>query len=524
MRARLANLVEVFLDVVRMAPVLSALLVPAGVLAAVARLLTSGLVAQFVSGYVAGGDPVGLDVLGFEVGADLSTDQAWAWIGVIAITGLAAAGLSYGEMMLQLRLGRRYAVRATEASLRALMTDRGRIRIRFDPMNFIRAIPALLSMVSPALQVLVFGTAMALLRPGLTGVLLGVGLLLGIPLSLAINRSVIRATEVRRSTSNALKGSSAPITNLLAARDLYDEQLLERAVVGFLDDEDVIRRYDANYAIRAGQERARLVSGVLWSVSAVGLAIGLTVAEDPGAVELADLLTFIIVAQFTFTAFGTLISYTARLAFFTVDFASYLALRRSSTRPAEPLRAPQHVGEVWLVRDKVPPAPAQLGVWLEAVGLGAATPVALAMEPDRLPDLRFEEVLTGVRAPELHLLLDARRFVEQLSGSAVQDRWLERPFGRLPEPVQDALRVPVALAPAALRDVPIVLVCSLKAFSSLDPAARRTALARLARHHVVFVGLGRDSVLPRVDRELDGLAATLPAVGGLGDLFEDEDE
>jgi hypothetical protein len=516
-RLRVARFV--LAEVFRLAPGPTLLVAPLGLAAAAAKLLTAGLLVQFITSYAAGGNGPTIDIARFDLGIRVSPGRAWFWVAVIAVSAAASVAAGTATNIIELRLGRRYATHAARRLLGLLLETPYRGTIDFDPSIFVFSTPALLGMLAPALQLLAFAAVMFALRPALTVVILGAAVIFLGPVMLVTGRRVIDASRRRRSSRNLLKESRNPMLALFGAGDLYLPDLRRRQLDRFVVDAAFTERFQSVYRVRAMQAYARLSSGLFAAGTAVILAVGLTVAEQPDSIEVGSLVLYVIVAQFAAAAIGQIGTGLATFDRHLDEHRSYLELVTGDG--GEALDEPRHAGEVWLVRDAGPPTPSGLARWLDRVGVGGSTRAVLVLDPVHFPPEPLASLMTGGRTSgdvdaDADLTSRCRALIAELTGRSVGVAELDRPADTIDR--TDPLATVVGLGPAVLHEHPLVVVVPVRMIGQLGRREQRLALAHLRHHHVVLVGNGRDHLTDTVDLVVAG-------VGRDGsDLDEPEDD
>ena len=507
----------VFADMFHMAPVPVLAIAPLGLASAVSRLISAGLLVQFIASYAGDRSLPRLDVLWFDLGIDLESSGAWIWVFIIGTTAAAAALLGYVTALAQLRIGRRYSLYAASRTLENMVDHPYKGSAEFDPSFFVFGASGLLGMITPALTALTFGAVMYVMNPGLSLVVTAIALVFLGPVMIAATGRLVEATLRRHSTRNVMRAHADPALSLLAAGPLYAPSLRRTAVAEYVREDSFIERFESIYLIRVNQQRARMMSGLLKAVTAVALVIGLTIVEQPNSVDTGSLIMYIVVAQFATAAIGQIGVELATFSRYLHAYQQYIEFVSSDGRRAE-RTVPDHVGEVWLVRDKEPPTAAQLESWLEDIGLDPSTRATLTVDPENFPAETVDSMLFGGRVPSAKVCRRSNEFTD-----AVADRSLrssERSQLVTDIDPEDPILGVISLCPAAVVDDSMVVVHALRTFCRLEAEHQKFALSKIDHHHVILVGHGRDYVEGFADWVLDGGELSLQP--GLEALEDDQ--
>lgn len=507
----------VFADMLNMAPGPVLAIAPLGLAAAITRLVSAGLLVQFIASYAGDRSAPQLDVFGFGLGIDAEPSRAWLWAMIIGTSAATAALLGYLTSLAQLRLGRRYSLRAATLTLENMVDQPYKGSTEFDPSFFVFGASGLLGMITPALTALTFGVTMFVMRPGLSLVVTLMAILFLGPVMIAATRRIVEATLRRHSTRNVMRANADPALSLLAAGPLYDPSLRRSAVAGYVNEDRFIERFESIYLIRVNQQWARMMSGLLRAATAVALVVGLTIVEQPNSIDTGSLILYIVVAQFATAAIGQIGVELATFSRYLHAYEEYIEFVSSPGERAERID-PEHVGEVWLVRDKQPPTASQLEQWLEDIGLDPRTRATLTLDPENFPVETVDSMLFGGRVPSGTVCRRSNEFTE-----AVVDRRLrasERAQLVTDLNPEDPLLGVISLCPAALVDDSMVVVHALRTFCRLDGQQQKCALSKIDQHHVILVGHGRDYVEDLADWVLDGGEMSLRS--GSDDIEDDE--
>ncbi len=491
----------VFSDMFHMAPGPVLAIAPLGLAATLTRLISAGLLVQFVASYAGDRSGPRLDVFGFDLGIDVDPSRAWIWVFIIGASAATSALLGYLTALAQLRLGRRYSLHVASRTLENMVDHPYKGSADFDPSFFVFGASGLLGMITPALTALTFGATMFVMRPGLSLVITLIAILFLGPVMIATTRRIVDATLRRHSTRNVMRSHADPALSLLAAGPLYESSLRRIAIAEYVREDSFIERFESIYLIRANQQRARMMSGLLKAVTAVALVVGLTIVEQPNSIDTGSLILYIVVAQFATAAIGQIGVELATFSRYLHAYEEYIEFV-SSEGKREERTDPDFVGEVWLVRDKEPPAASQLERWLEDIGLDPSTRATLTLDPENFPAETVDSMLFGGRIPSGKVCRRSNEFTD-----AVADRSLrasERAQLVTDIDPEDPLLGIISLGPAALADDPMVVVHALRTFCRLDGEQQKFALSKIDHHHVVLVGHGRDYVEGLADWVVDG--------------------
>ncbi|MGI9602656.1 MAG: hypothetical protein ACR2QE_12275 [Acidimicrobiales bacterium] len=476
---------------------------PLGLVAETSRMLGAGLLLQFIGGYASGEGGPQLDVFGIDLGFDADASRAWLWLGLIALTAALASGLDYAYIFAQLRIGRRFAYQAAEYALTALRDQPHSPRRATDTGGFVRGSGSILGSISPTIQALVFWTLMFWMRPGLSVVMAIVGLVFLGPLTIALGNRVLGATRRKQATSkHTPQGADVA---MLSSGPLYADSLRNDAYERSMADGDTIESYEAVFSVRANQMLARAAGAAFLGIGAVVLAVGLTIAEEPGVSDVGALLAYAIVAQFGFRAVATIGLNAVQFNRFFPTYESYVEMRTGNEADAAPPINPVHTGEIWVVTQRRTPEPWVLPDWLEAIGVDPTTRTGIALGADDLPNSRVRELLGGGFVDD-ETRQTCEDFMTTALGRPLRERELE---GRVDDlsggggtPV--AKRSAIALSAIVTHTDPLLVICPAKLLTNLKRGRQRDVLDALGRHHVVIVGRARTELLEMADRIIDG--------------------
>lgn len=506
----------VLYDLFQMAPGPVLSIAPLGLASAFTRLVSAGLLVQFIASYTGDRDAPRLDVLWFDLGIEADSSRAWYWVFIIGTSAATAALLGYLTALAQLRLGRRYSLHVANRTLNHLVDHPYKASADFDPSFFVFGASGLLGIIAPALTALTFGVTMFVMRPGLSLVVTAIALVFLGPVMIAATRRIVDATHRRHSTRNVMRAHADPALSLLAAGPLYERSMRRAAVSGYVREASFVERFESLYLIRINQQRARMMSGLLRAVTAVALVVGLTIVEQPNSIETGSLILYIVVAQFATAAIGQIGVELATFSRYLYAYERYIEF--VSPRGNRPQRVdPAHAGEVWLVRDKEPPNAAQLESWLDAIGLNPSTRATLTLDPENFPEQTVASMLVGGWSLSSKLYSRSSEFANGIAGRQLSARYRAHFVTDLDpnDPVLGA----ISLSPAAMIDDPMVVVHRLRTFCRLDIEQQKIALENLDHHHVILVGHGRDYVEGLVDQVLGG--TDIERLSGLSELEDD---
>ncbi|NNE73612.1 MAG: ABC transporter ATP-binding protein [Acidimicrobiales bacterium] len=516
---RLSIALFILRDMFRMSRLAVLAIGPFGLLADIARLLGAGLLLQFIGGYARSADGPRLDVLGIDLGIGASASRAWMWVGVIALTAAVATALEYATVYAQLHIGRQFADHASDQALVALRDHPQRPSQSNDPSGFIRGSGAMLGSIAPAIRMLVFGTLMFFMRPGLSLVMLVVGIIFLGPLTIALGDRVRRATLRKQKTKR--RGGNSSNVAVLSSGPLYGKSIRMQAYNKSRTDLATKQRYEAIFQVRANQELARAAAAAFTGVGAIILAVGLTIGETPGASEVGSLLAYAIVAQFAFRSVAQIGVNAVLFNRYLHTYESYVEMRRANQvhrlqRPKVAVR-PELPGQVWMVQQRHTPDAWILRDWVEAIGLDPETATAVALAPEDLPDRPVYELMLGGHAATAEDLDRCLDFVNDAVGHQLTDDELDGSLRQLDD--DDALLSAIALCPVVLQSKPLLVVLPAKLLARFGRRRREDVLRHLKIHHVVVVGRGRKNMLDLADKVIDGDSLDLP-----GQVDEDDEE
>ena len=500
---------RVLAEMFRIAPGAVAMLVPLGVLAAVARMLAAGVLLQFVTAFVRATSGPRLDVLGFDVGVDVDATNTWFWVAVIAATSVSAALSGYVLAIAELRLGRRYAEHAARRTLDLVVDDSGRGPIDFDPSSFVFGAAGLIGMLVPAVQAIVFGTVMLMMRPGTSLLLFAVAVVFLGPITVVTGNRVRDAAARRRSSTNPFRRAGAGRLGVVASPGLYDTEIRRSELDRYAGEDTYQDRFDSVFGIRSGQHLARLGGGLFTAAAAVVLAIALGLSEDPSSIGVTELALYVVIAQFAASAISRLGVGVASFSRHERKLEAYLAY--SADGGDATASAPRHAGEVWAVLDGGLPDRLAPGRWLSAIGVDPSTPSAVLIEPDDLPDVPVAHLASGGRVERSEYAV-ACAAVAELVGRPLTEAELEATGAEIDD---EELRAALTFGPALARRSPMVVIVPVRSLRRLRRRAQPLALDLMGHHHVVLAGRPRDHLLDRITH-------TVGAVDVAG--FDDEDD
>lgn len=491
---------------------------PLGLLAAATRLVTFGLLIEYLGSFSSEDGAAAFDIQFSPI--ELEATDTIAWTVLVLAVALLAALLAYAQARVQLEVGRRLAVRVRRQHLMAVGESEKARQLRIDIPTFIRSAPSVLSMLSPAVQVIAFGAVMVSMRPPLTALLFIVAALFVAPLGLLGVRIVANAEE-REGAGERVRRAQEPLMNLLLSGS-FPREITLPAIDDHLADAAVRSQLGSTVMIRANQEQAKALSGVVWAAVLAAIVIVAGVTEVPGDVSLGPLIAYAVVARFFFAAVAGLISNISQFNRFLPNFRRYAELHELLDElewTASPPPTIDHAGEVWLVDHRKAVPVALMSSWIRTIDLVAPDSPIVAVRPlDDLPEISAEQLCRNaatVTSGPLREMFDSLRIRNELESGVAE--------GNLRNELSQSVRTLIAFSPVVLRETGAIVVCAHEMVAGLTNRQRHALIDRLAQHVLVLVGSAPNRKVPYIDRILDAPEVPTRATGFL-DATDDMEE